>query len=221
MKADGLGRFRPGGPGAAAGRTSRPGPGWWPGRPGSRPGSRCAGCASGRVDREPAWRSRRHPGRPGRAPRGGPGCPKGSTWRTGLRVSRPARLAVSSPNARAVDAVGQLVQDDRGHHHGEHHDRRAAEGMAQGVQGYGDEADRHQRLRVGEPFHGCWTPGARPGSAPVGGGRRAVDAEPGFGLGLQAGRERWACRSSRRFRRHPCRTCSRRARRPGGPRPAC
>ena len=28
--------------------------------------------------------------------------PIGSTWRTGLSVSRPARLAVSSPNARAV-----------------------------------------------------------------------------------------------------------------------
>ena len=40
--------------------------------------------------------------------------PKGSMWGMGLSVSRPARLAVSSPKEQGHRPVGDLVQDDRG-----------------------------------------------------------------------------------------------------------
>ena len=39
--------------------------------------------------------------------------PKGSMCLIGLSVSRPARLAVSSPKYEGHRAVGDLVQDDR------------------------------------------------------------------------------------------------------------
>ena len=83
--------------------------------------------------------------------------PNGSTCGIGLSVSRPARLAVSSPNGVRDDPVTDLVQDDRDDQRGEEDD--------------GDVVDVHEARGVS----GAWTrttcTGARSAS-PRGGPRR-------------------------------------------------
>ena len=84
------------------GADRRPGRRWWPARPVPRARPDCAGCAVGPCSPAPAWPSRRRRSRPGTSRAGTIKVPTGSTWASGLRVSRPARAAVSSPKARAT-----------------------------------------------------------------------------------------------------------------------
>ena len=60
--------------------------------------------------------------------------PTGSMCGIGLSVSRPARLAVSSPNHGRDDTVADLVQDHRDHQAGEEDDRLLEIGVHEGVE---------------------------------------------------------------------------------------
>ena len=95
----------------------------WPARRGSRRACRGAGCACGRVHRHRLG-PREHRERRASAPIAGRTIePNGSMCGIGLSVSRPASLAVSSPNHERDDAVADLVQDDRDDEAAEEDDR--------------------------------------------------------------------------------------------------
>ena len=99
---------------------------------GGRPGQRhqhaliARAAQPGRVDRHRLGPPEDAERRPGPAGPARSACRPGRCGRSGLRVRRPARFAVSSPKSAGHPAVRDLVQDDGRHDHAEEDDLVAA-----------------------------------------------------------------------------------------------